>query len=303
MPRLITVDFTHEIIGRDYMVQTLLDGIPATEHLRTYPRSTWPTYYRQLGEIARRVHAVRGPCFGPLAGPAYGTWSDAVAASLEDIAADLEGAGLDAGDVRKVVAAALRHRTVLDEITEPRLLGGDLWIPNTLLDHDAAEPTINGVYDFDRTWWGDPAADWTIRMVTAKADERTTFWDTYGPLDQSESAQWRQKVYEARHLGAIRLERHRLGNREECVPATAPLRTFSPSSAEAPLSAVSRKRRERSCTLKPMSTTELSANVVKKLRTYLRQGEERMEAVNASLRRLGVPSLDPRELDSQNLLP
>ncbi|NMI55840.1 MULTISPECIES: phosphotransferase family protein [unclassified Streptomyces] len=214
MPRLITVDFTHEIIGRDYMVQTLLDGIPATEHLRTYPRSTWPTYYRQLGEIARRVHAVRGPCFGPLAGPAYGTWSDAVAASLEDIAADLEGAGLDAGDVRKVVAAALRHRTVLDEITEPRLLGGDLWIPNTLLDHDAAEPTINGVYDFDRTWWGDPAADWTIRMVTAKADERTTFWDTYGPLDQSESAQWRQKVYEARHLGAIRLERHRLGNRE-----------------------------------------------------------------------------------------
>lgn len=46
-----------------------------------------------------------------------------------------------------------------------------------------------------------------------------------------------------------------------------------------------------------MTTPELSASVVKKLRTYLRQGDERMEAVNASLRRLGVPSLDPRELD------
>ncbi|MEU6369943.1 aminoglycoside phosphotransferase family protein [Streptomyces sp. NPDC046931] len=214
MPRLITVDFTHELIGRDYMMQTLLDGSPATEHLRTYPRSTWPVYYRQRGEITRRVHMVCGPSFGPVAAPSYGTWSDAVAASLEDIAADSEGAGLDAADARKVVAAVLRHRTVLDEITEPRLLGGDLWVPSTLLARDAPEPTITGVYDFDRTWWGDPAADWTIRMVTAKCDERTAFWDTYGPLDQSENARWRQKIYEARHLGAIRLERHRLGNRE-----------------------------------------------------------------------------------------
>lgn len=212
MPRLITVDFTHEIISRDYMVQSLLDGIPATEHLRTYPRSTWPTYYRQLGEITQRVHAVRGPAFGPVAGPTYRTWSEAVTASLDDIAADLEGAGIDASDVRKVSAAALRHRTVLDEITEPRLLGGDLWVPNTLLDHNAPEPTISGVYDIDRTWWGDPAADWTIRMVTAKSDERQAFWDTYDCLEQSEAAAWRSKIYDARHLGAIRLERHRLSN-------------------------------------------------------------------------------------------
>ncbi|MFD7282654.1 hypothetical protein ACFV80_37965 [Streptomyces sp. NPDC059862] len=70
------------------------------------------------------------------------------------------------------------------------------------------------MYDFDRTWWGDPAADWTIRMVMAKSDERSAFWEMYGPVDQSENAVWRQKVYEARHLGAVRLERHRLGNQE-----------------------------------------------------------------------------------------
>ncbi|PWJ05115.1 aminoglycoside phosphotransferase family protein [Streptomyces sp. NWU49] len=214
MPRVLAVDFTHEIIGRDYMVQSLLDGIPASEHLRTYPRSAWPVYYRQLGEIVRRVHDVRGPAFGPLTGPAYGRWSEAVAASLEDIATDLEGVGLDAGDVRKVITAVHHHQAVLDEITEPRMLAGDLWLPNTQLDQQAREPAITGTYDFDRTWWGDPAADWTIRMVTAKSDERQTFWDSYGPLAQSEVAAWRSMIYEARHLGAIRLERHRLGNRE-----------------------------------------------------------------------------------------
>jgi aminoglycoside phosphotransferase (APT) family kinase protein len=214
MPRVLAVDFTHEITGRDYMVQSLLDGIPGTEHLHTYPRSAWPVYYRQLGEIAQRVHDVRGPSFGPITGPAYGRWSEAIAASLKDIATDLEGIGLDASDVRKVIMAAHHHQAVLDEITEPRMLAGDLWLPNTQLDHHAPEPVITGVYDFDRTWWGDPAADWTIRMVTAKPDERRTFWDTYGPLDQSDAATWRSKIYEARHLGAIRLERHRLGNSE-----------------------------------------------------------------------------------------
>ncbi|WP_198539515.1 phosphotransferase family protein [Streptomyces graminilatus] len=212
MPKVIGADWSHEVIGRDYMVQSLLDGVPAAEHLHTYPRSTWPTFYRQLGEIAHRVHTVRGPGFGPVTGPTYGTWSEALAASLDAIATDLDGVGLDSDDVRKVVSAALRHREVLDEITAPRLLVGDLWLPNILLDYDAPEPTISGVYDLDRATWGDPLADWTIRMITAKSGERQAFWDTYGSVKQSEGAVWRQKIYEARHLGAVRLERHRLGN-------------------------------------------------------------------------------------------
>ncbi|WP_369394794.1 hypothetical protein AB5J72_50375 [Streptomyces sp. CG1] len=51
-------------------------------------------------------------------------------------------------------------------------------------------------------------------MITAKSDEGIAFWETYRPLDQSEDALWRQRFYEARHLGAIRLERYRLGNNE-----------------------------------------------------------------------------------------
>ncbi|MGA4846601.1 hypothetical protein ACOBQB_10140 [Streptomyces sp. G5(2025)] len=47
--------------------------------------------------------------------------------SLEEIAADLDGVGLDAADVRKVIAVAAHDRAVLDEVTEPRLLTGDLW--------------------------------------------------------------------------------------------------------------------------------------------------------------------------------
>ncbi|WP_406122355.1 aminoglycoside phosphotransferase family protein [Streptomyces canus] len=211
-PRVIAVDWSHEVIGRDWMMQSFLDGVPASEHLRNYPRTVWPAFFRQMGAIAKTVHAVRGPGFGPVNGPLYGTWSQAVITSLEFLASDLDSVGLDATDVRKVAAVAEQERAVLDEITEPRLTSGDLWHPNVMLSRSAPEPVITGVIDLDRTAWSDPASDWTIRMAKAKADEREAFWETYGSPDRSDAARWRSSIYEARHLGALRLERHRLFN-------------------------------------------------------------------------------------------
>ncbi|MFG2227779.1 phosphotransferase family protein [Streptomyces sp. NPDC048644] len=212
MPRVLVADWSHQVIGRDWMIQTHLDGVPAPEQLGTYPRTAWPAFFRQMGTVARSVHDMRGPHFGPVGSPGHGTWSEAVITSLEEIAADLDGAGLDAADVRKVAAVAAHERAVLNEVTEPRLLTGDLWTVNVMLDAEAEEPTITGVLDMDRAWWGDPAADWTIRMALAKQDERVAFWETYGKRDRSPAVVWRSLVYEVRHLGAVRLERHRLGN-------------------------------------------------------------------------------------------
>lgn len=212
LPRMLYADWSHEVIGRDWMLQTHLDGIPAPDRLGDYPRELWPGFFRQLGEITATVHAVHGPHFGPVGGLSHGTWSEAVLTSLSDIAADLDAVGLDATDLRQVTEIAVERRAVLDEITEPRMTLGDLWTVNVMLDATAAEPRITGVFDCDRTAWGDPLSDWTIRMALHKQDERNAFWDAYGWHLESASARWRQHLYEARHLGAIRLERHRLDN-------------------------------------------------------------------------------------------
>ncbi|MEU1273578.1 aminoglycoside phosphotransferase family protein [Streptomyces sp. NPDC005799] len=209
VPRILAADWSQEITGRDWMVQSHIEGTPAPDRLGDYPRTLWHGFFAQLGTITRKIHAVTGPRFGAVAGPSYATWSEAVLASLCAIADDVSRVGLDATDVRKVADLAVEHHKVLDEITEPRLLTGDLWTVNTMLA-DAPTPVISGVLDMDRTLWGDPAADWSIRMASAKQDERTAFWKTYGSRDTSTAATWRSLVYEARHLGAIRLERHRL---------------------------------------------------------------------------------------------
>lgn len=212
MPRTLAVDFTHDLVGRDYLFQTCLAGVPAATGLDAYPRPRWTSFFRQLGSITSSIHAVRGTRFGPVAGPTSATWSEAVIACLQATAADLDDAGLDATDVREVTAAAERHTAVLDEIVEPRLLHGDLWTVNLMLDPDEPEPTISGVFDCDRAWWGDPEADWTIYMASRRpGTERDAFWESYGRLSSTPEAAVRAAFSLARHIGAIRLERHRLG--------------------------------------------------------------------------------------------
>ncbi|MFD8952823.1 hypothetical protein ACFV0B_28690 [Streptomyces xanthophaeus] len=95
---------------------------------------------------------------------------------------------------RKAADAAQAGAQVLDQVTVPRLLTGDLWTVNTMLAA-APVPTICGVLDIDRTWWGDPEADWTMRMAGAKQDARTAFFDAHGRPAETEAAQWRRHVY------------------------------------------------------------------------------------------------------------
>jgi aminoglycoside phosphotransferase (APT) family kinase protein len=220
MPRTLFADWTRDIAGRDYVVQTMLPGeCVSAGALARYPKPQWPTHYRQLGRLARQVHAVRGERFGPIAGPTFATWSEAVLSLLANTVADVEDASLDASDLRQVAGHAQRRRDVLDQIGSPRLLHGDLW-SNLMLDTTAPTPTITGLIDYDRASWGDPLADWTIFMATRRSSpERDAFWETYGPLDPSPDPTWRLLIYRAAHLGAVRLERHRGGN-TDTIPET-----------------------------------------------------------------------------------
>ncbi|GAB3433245.1 phosphotransferase family protein [Flindersiella endophytica] len=216
LPRTLAADFTHELIGRDYLFQSELAGVPVPEGIGRYPRPEWVSMYRQLGTITRHIHDVRGPQFGPIAGPWFATWSQALLAELDAIAADLDTAGLEAADIRTLAAAATQHRSVLDQITEPRLLHGDLWTINLMLTPNAPQPTICGLFDCERASWGDPAADWTIRMALRRpGTERDTFWQTYGPPDNSPNARLRALIYHARHTAALLLERHRHHKHDE----------------------------------------------------------------------------------------
>lgn len=222
LPRTLFADFTRQVLPRDFLVQTVLPGVPAPEGLAAWPKQEWPAFYRQLGEITKTVHAIaaEGSRFGRPGMSEASTWSTAIVSELTLIADDLDQVDMDASDLRQVIDLCTAHADVLDQITRPRLTLGDLWVPNVMVDPAAASPTICGVFDTDRALWGDPAADWTNFQVALKpGTPAEAFWDTYGRPAGDVDAQWRAAAYQVRHWGAIRLERQRRGLADR-LPAT-----------------------------------------------------------------------------------
>lgn len=118
--------------------------------------------------------------------------------------------GLAADDLRMIATAAGSDRA-LDTVHTAHLLHGDLGPGNVMVD--AADPTcgIIGIFDCDRTWWGDPRADITFAYVERLSPEhRQAFWDGYGLLPEPSDPRL-DLYYLARTLGEARLQHARLG--------------------------------------------------------------------------------------------
>lgn len=208
LPRIVFADFTHQLTDRDYLFETLVPGVPLPDAVGPKAGPEHAVVFEQIGAVARRIHTTVGTGFGPVAGPRFATWSEALVWQFETAAADVVRAGHDGSDLSAVAAAAERHSDVLDEITEPRLLHGDGWTGNFLVDADL---TVTGVVDWDRAEWGDPLADWAIqRALQRPGTVRDAFWTGYGSPRTVANGP-RQDFYHARFLLDCRLDMIRPG--------------------------------------------------------------------------------------------
>lgn len=216
LPGILMADFTHQILERDYLFQEYREGEQWAQVMHTFTAEEKKALWRQLGSIAKRIHAVEGQHFGNSVFDAhFSSWSQTVVDCLETIIRDLEDIQLDATDVKSLLGIAQANQGVLDEITQPRLLHGDLWTVNILVQRFEKGPRIVAILDSDRTSWGDPMADWTMFLLQCAAGtEADAFWETYGQPEKSPGAQFRALIYQARYLGAIRLEQYRLHHHE-----------------------------------------------------------------------------------------
>lgn len=204
MPKTLLIDFTHQLIERDYMFQTFIKGERWDDVWDELTPDEHNILWSQFGHIMRQIHDVRGDTFGlPRPGFQFRSWSETVINRMErtlQAATDLQ---LEAGDLERILEVIRTHPVQLDEIRVPRLLHGDLWLFNLLIKHNDGTPAIVGVLDADRAWWGDPMADWTMFILAhADPDEgHSYFWQAYGQPEETPGARFRKTVYDGMHAG------------------------------------------------------------------------------------------------------
>lgn len=179
MPEVLFHDFSHELIDSDYIFMRYLPGIMAGDGLAAFADPL--PFWADLGSVLARIHAVEGPGFGRIQGPQFDAWSANLINLFEQMQLDLFAVDLAANDLRTATMLLKRYASTVDAIDGPRLLHGDLFLGNVLINPAAASPLITGVLDSDRISWGDPASDWTFHLLRKRsATEKAAFWDGYG---------------------------------------------------------------------------------------------------------------------------
>ena len=230
MPKCLLVDFTRQIIDRDYMVQTYLPGERWDYIVDELSPAEHDLLWGQFGRLLKEIHSVQGEMFGlPYPGFQFRTWSRTVTERLESIRQLAAHRQVVIPHLEKILAVIDRHASTLDEIRVPRLLHGDLWLFNLLVTRDPAGPRITGLLDADRAWWGDPAADWAMFLLLhVKPPEsighETSFWNAYGSEpDQTAGGQFRLSTYLAMHASTTILWARQHGDDETIQRATKTL--------------------------------------------------------------------------------
>lgn len=234
MPKTILADFTHQLIDRDYMVQSFMEG----ERWDYIEAQLTPgenlALWRQLGQIVKQIHATPGEKFGwPVPGPQFSSWSELVIDRFERITQSMSEAQLDTTDFLAILDVVWAHTPLLDEIRQPCLLHGDLWSFNILVSRHQDGPRIAAILDADRAWWGDPMADWLIHLLDIRRDEpawaepQATFWQAYGKPEENRARRFRREVYTAMHAGSVRLWCWRNGDTENFIRTGDKLRRIT----------------------------------------------------------------------------
>jgi aminoglycoside phosphotransferase (APT) family kinase protein len=193
VPSVHFADHSRDLCDADYFFMDYIDadnlGIVAPA-LSVADRDA---YHEALGAANRELNSIRGPAFGPLAGPGDPSWRVVFTGMAEDVLRDGERRQVDLGwDYGAVRDAIARHAGGLDEVTEPRYVEWDLWDSNVMVRDGA----IVSIIDHERAFYGDPLIEggFTATELPAFGDP-SAFLRGYGHGELTGAERARRRLY------------------------------------------------------------------------------------------------------------
>lgn len=187
VPALLAEDFQHDITGSDCLFLSVAPGQPVSALLPGMDEAQKDHMRFQMGRALALMHRVRGEKFGYAHPTAeFESWPKAFFGMFNTLLDDLEARGAD------VPIPALRNYLVqeifwLTEVTTPVLVNFDLWEANMFaLPGADGQWELSAVLDFERGFFGDPAADFVaLNRLYFDIDEAPALLAGYRSVDPS----------------------------------------------------------------------------------------------------------------------
>ena len=161
IPELFEYNSKRELIESDYMFMeryagVSLDNLPDDSEEKK-------SVYNELIEITARIHSIANNRFGYLGDDTRlqgDTWKDAFLGMVFTLLDDGQDLGVELPRTYGEIKGLFNSRAaVLEEIQEPRLVHWDLWPGNIFIKQENGRYRIEGIIDWERSFWGDPEAE------------------------------------------------------------------------------------------------------------------------------------------------
>jgi aminoglycoside phosphotransferase (APT) family kinase protein len=200
VPAVDFADQSHELCDADYFFMPFIDADNLGIVRESLPAASRDAYHEAVGAANRELNAIRGPGFGPLAGPGDPSWPAVFTHMAEDVLCDGERRQVDLGcDYDTVRAVIACHAGCLDDVTNPRFVEWDLWDGNVMIRDGA----IVSIIDHERAFYGDPLIEggFTAAQLPAFGDP-AAFMRGYGRGELTGTEPMRRRLYSL-HLALI----------------------------------------------------------------------------------------------------
>lgn len=218
LPRSIAFDTTRTIVPRDWVVQSIVLGVPWSETDPSLTDTERLGLWRQMGAICRTIHEVRGPAFGPVHAAVFATWADLLLDDARGLQDDARRFGIDAVPFDRLVEVMERHRVVLDRVTTPALIHSDLGPRHCFVEQDRLGGwRIVGLIDLEFARFADPLSESVIELFDLLPPDgrfRDAFWAGYGPVDSPPGRDIRTALYSVISLGWVATDLARQGQHD-----------------------------------------------------------------------------------------
>ena len=193
VPAVDFADQGHELCDADYFFMPFVDADNLAIARAGLSAADLHHYHEALGVANRELNSIRGPGFGPLAGPFHPSWRAVFTGMIEDVLCDGERRQVDLGFdyhvVREVIAA---HSDSLGEVAEPAYVGWDLWDGNVMISGGA----IVSIIDHERAFYGDPLMEFGFAATQLQAlGNPAPFMRGYGRGPLTEAEHVRRRLY------------------------------------------------------------------------------------------------------------
>jgi len=168
-PKILALDTSKTLLGRDYMFEEVLDGIPISQEKLTQEEKS--ALLEECGRLTRMMHdRIQLPSFGRAAmvsdGVSYQSWGEFFARDVLDWAQKARECGYFSNEeILAAEAVFEKYRDVLDEVKQPRLVHIDLWENNVLVAKVNGQWKVTGIIDADRAIYGDPWMEFTYDWI------------------------------------------------------------------------------------------------------------------------------------------